>query len=384
MVRKRDRSPTLPLGVYRKPYGYEIRVKRGGRVYFDKAPPDTSYAALELQRTRLLAHVLSTEPSAAPSGTLRRDVDRYLTLSKHLAGYGSQKAHLQAWVTALGDEPRATITRLDVLRVRGEWIAAGVKPKTCNNRVSALRALYHTLDGDDAPTPCDRVKPLPTHRTPAVKVPDALILAVDAQLQDHERRGLLRDRKTRARFRVRAATGRRPSEIMRAQPEDVDLKRRIWTPRDGKGGFTPGIYLTDDMIAAWALFIDAEAWGKFNTGSMAKVLRHCGWSPQVRPYNLRHTVGIALSEAGIDLADVQQMMGHKHQATTRTHYVPVLHSRLQKAAETLEGRLRWTTLPTHATHRAGESRIVGDLKGRNVPTRTRRTRAKVAKKPKKK
>lgn len=52
--------------------------------------------------------------------------------------------------------------------MRDEWITNDVAPKTANNRVSALGTLHRTLDGDDRATPCDRVKPLPVHRTPAI------------------------------------------------------------------------------------------------------------------------------------------------------------------------------------------------------------------------
>jgi integrase len=340
---RRGKRRRLDTGIYEDASGISI-VAYGREV---RMPLGSSRGALLRRRAELIDELVEHDPSigAAP-GTLRRDIPRYLELAKHLADpKQSRRAHLHAWLDVLGDIPRRQITDHQIRKLRGQWLDAGVKPKTCNNRVSALRALYKTLDGPHARTPLDHIQPLPTHRTPAVSVPSAKILEVDAALQEHEARGLLRDRKTRARFRVRAATGRRPSEIMRTQPSDVDLARRIWTPRDGKSGFTPGIYLTDDMLAAWELFIEADAWGPFNTGSMARVLRSCGWSEHVRPYNLRHSVGIALSESGVDLADVQQMMGHKHQQTTRMHYVPVIAHRLQKAAQTLEGRLPWTTVP---------------------------------------
>jgi integrase len=348
-------------------YGKEVRMPLG-----------SSRGQLLRRRAELIDELFEHDPSigAAP-GTLRKDIPRYLDLAKHLADpRQSRRAHLRAWLEPLGDVPRRQITDHQIRKVRGEWLDAKVKPKTINNRVSALRALYKTLDGPQARTPLDHIKPLPSHRTPAVSVPAAHILAVDAKLQEHEAKGLLRDRKTRARFRVRASTGRRPSEIMRAQPEDVDLLRRVWTPRDGKGGFTPGIYLTDDMVAAWELFIEADAWGPFDTYSMARVLRNCGWSEHVRPYNLRHSVGIALSESGIDLADVQQMMGHKHQSTTRAHYVPVINARLEAAGKTLEGRLPWRTVPrdgsTRDMEQGGISSNSERVSGGTTPRKQRR------------
>lgn len=352
---RRGKRVRLDTGVYRDAAGIAIVAKVRDVRREVRVPHDTARAEWLKKRADLLAELVADDPRAAPSGTLHRDIVRYLALVKHLAGWGEQAAHLRAWLPTLGDRQRRSITRADVLTVRGAWIADDIAPKTANNRVSALRALYRTLDGDDRATPCDRVKPLPVHRTPAVAVDPRIIVAVETRLEEHERRGWLRDRKTRARFRVLASTGVRPSELMRAEPRDVDLERRVWTVRDGKGGYRPGLYLTDDMVDAWRLFVGALAWGPFNTGSFAKRLREAGWPADIRPYQLRHSVGIALSEAGVDLADVQQVMGHKHQATTRRHYVPVLESRMQRAMQTLAGRLTWgvSVPPARATRTGG-------------------------------
>jgi len=201
--------------------------------------------------------------------------------------------------------------------------------------------LFHALDGKREPTPVDDV-PLPAiPRRPILTVGPEVVRTVCAKLEQQERTGRLRSAKTRARFMVLASTGVRASELMRAQPADVDLDRRVWLVRDGKGGFRPGLFLNEEMVIAWVIFFAAEAWGEFDTGSMARRLRRHGWPSHIRPYNLRHGVGIGLSEAGIDLADVQAWMGHRSQAMTRAFYVPVLNSRIQKAAEALEGRFGW-------------------------------------------
>jgi hypothetical protein len=132
-----------------------------------------------------------------------------------------------------------------------------------------------------------------------------------------------------------------------AAPADVDLERRVWIPRDGKGGWGPGVYLNDDMLEAWKLFAAVDAWGPFDSGSFAERIRAAGLPPALTPYQLRHTVGIALSEAGIDLQDISQHMGHKRTDTTRRHYVPVLASRLQRASEALNDRkLGWKATET--------------------------------------
>lgn len=281
---------------------------------------------------------LQTDKQKPGRGTLAADAETYERLKRHLASWMERRSEVRAWVKALGDKRRSQITAADVLETRVAWLRAGVAPKTINNRVDTLRNLYRTLDGRKVESPCDEIEDLPVHRTPIQRVSVETILAVDAKLQEHERKGWLRDAKTRARYRVMVSTGRRPSEIARTQPDDVDLSNRIWVPRDGKGGYTPGLYLNDDQWLAWFLFAEAKAWGRFNESAFVRTLRKAGWPEGVRPYQARHTLGITLSEAGIDLDDVGAALGHKRRETTRKHYVPVLGSRMQALSESLSGR----------------------------------------------
>jgi integrase len=218
--------------------------------------------------------------------------------------------------------------------------------------VQSLRHLYRTLDGSKAETPCDDIDDLPVEKTPAVFITPDLVQRVYAELERRDTTKGVYPKKTRARFRVLATTGKRPSELMRAQPDDVDLERRVWITRDGKGGFSPGLYLNDDMLAAWRVFIAVDAWGAFNTNSMARTLRRAGWPAGVRPYNLRHTTWLTASEKGIDLSDIQQGAGHKNLATTRRHYVPVLDSRMQRMSEAIDHRFTFdvpSVVPSHHT-----------------------------------
>jgi integrase len=207
--------------------------------------------------------------------------------------------------------------------------------------VTALRSLYHELDGNDAPTPCDGIKPLTVAKVPPQIIAPQTINVVLANLERQAEAGRPHAAKDRARFMVLASTGKRPCEIMRAEPGDVDLRRRVWVARDAKGGFSPGAYLNDEMVLAWEAFILADAWGPYKTTHFCRRLRLAGWPKGVRPYNLRHSMWIEASERGTDLADIQAGAGHKQIATTRRHYVPVLNSRLQRLSQGLDGRLSW-------------------------------------------
>jgi integrase len=309
-------------------------------------------------------------------GTLAADVDRYLGLVKHLAGWIELRANLRAWVKLHGPKRRTQITEATILETRNRWLRDGLKPKTVNNRVADLNRLWHRLDGKRSPSPCDNVTPLHVHKVPPQRIPDTAVLVVYEQLRTWEAAGTLRDAKSRARFMVYASTGNRPSEIMRAEPSDVDFERRVWNVRDGKGGWSPGIYLNDDMLCAWQLFAKADAWGEFSGNSFVRLIRKAGWPEDVRPYNLRHTVGIALSEFGVDLADIQQHMGHRRIETTRRHYVPVLGSRLQAASELLDHRFGWSSDEDRANT---VPPLIAPPRSNSLQTQDRESRASKAK-----
>jgi integrase len=274
------------------------------------------------------------------SGTLAKDAERYYGLIRHLADWVTRRSEIRAWLPHLGTTPRHMITREDVLRVRGIWVMDGRKPKTINNRVTALRNLFHLLDGDDGPTPCDSIKQLTPEKLPPAIVAESVINRVLDELQRRAEAGHKHAAADRARLMVLASTGKRPCEIERAQPADVDLRRRVWIARDAKGGFCPGVYLNTEMVLAWEAFTLADAWGPF-PDHFPRRLRDAGWPARLRPYNLRHSTWIEASERGNDLSDIQAGAGHKLIATTRRHYVPVLSSRMQRLSESLDGRFGW-------------------------------------------
>lgn len=349
---------TITKGVYHDSNGFEVRIVVGGHTYRERMPKDSTLKELKAKRTEL-ENQGRTDTPRAERGTLRSAAHAYLKRVKHLTSADDCEDHLNAWCLRLGDVLRHRITEQDVLDARDAWREAGLSPKTINNRVGTLRNLYHRLDGKKAKTPCDELAQLPTSKTIIQRVSDALLRKIDRTLQQREQDPTKQfdGAKTRARFRVFVSTGKRPCEIMRAQPGDVDLKARVWVPRDAKGGYCAGVVLNDDQLAAWRLFIAAGAWGPFNHGNFGRVIRHAGWPQGVRPYQARHTTWITASEKGIDLSDIAAGAGHTDVRLTRRMYVPVLNSRLARLSEALAGRFGgWPRVPKSRTAKKSHRR----------------------------
>ncbi len=276
-------------------------------------------------------------------GTFAHDVPRRLTQLEGRASFASDRSHLRAWLPFVGPLKRTVIRASHIRAAFIAWSAAGKSPRTIRHRRRVLRELYQGLDGAHARPPLKGVKvpkPEDPHPTP---VPLVTIQRVAASLKrgktGKKRHGPTRTlaftryaepAKARARFLVRATTGQRPSQIMRAKPADVDLVRRIWFVRAGKGGHGIPLPLTPDMVRAWKAFASADAWGPFDSRSFAKTLRRHGWPKGIRPYNLRHTFAIDHLLAGTSIGDLQGLLGHRQIETTRKFYGPVLLALLKK------------------------------------------------------
>ena len=80
-----------------------------------------------------------------------------------------------------------------------------------------------------------------------------------------------------------------------------------------------------------------DAWGKFSQSSVYKSWKKACRDAKVacfNPYKLRHAYATALRAPGMDLADVQELMGHKSPKTTQ-RYAAVAPKKLAAAAHLL-------------------------------------------------
>lgn len=286
-------------------------------------------------------------------GTVAADIERVLPQRKELASWTDYCTNLRAWIPIIGARHRETVEKADVRNAVGLWIDQGYAARSINNRISALRQFYKICDGEDAATPCDGIRWLKPPKAAKQLVRIEIVNRVCARLLERHaawrsvrtgpgRPGGQHALKDRARLMVMSACGKRPAEVGRAEPSDLDLERRVWYDRAAKDGDSPGLYLNDEMLYAWQEFINADAWGEFSEdGHFARRLHDAGWPTGVKPYNVRHSVWTDASERGADLADIQVGAGHKRIETTRKHYVPVLRSRVQKLSELVDHRHGW-------------------------------------------
>jgi|SRR5262245_37812125 len=328
----------LAKGIYRDAYGISIVISVNGKPQEERAEADTPLDKLIARRKRLIGQLAENRAPERVRGSLARDVVQYLKRLKGLEGYKAEKSHLRAWLHRWPTIKRWQITSEMIEFAIADWRNMGYSARTIRHRCRALESLFHRLDGSRAPTPFDDVKVPAKPKPRPVSVPDGLIAEVARNLHRNELAGTLRDGKTRARFLVRATTGRRPCEIMRAKPEDLQLEQRLWFPRTAKGGINTAIRLNDEQLAAWQLFVAANAWGEYDDRSFAKTLYRNGWPKSIKPKNLRHSTAVALRIRGADLVDIQEQLGHASIQTTTEHYLHVIPERQAETSARLDGR----------------------------------------------
>jgi len=333
------RRTRIAEGVYRDRWGVAATVKVGRIQRERRFPAEESLDRIKSWQIQTRAELDGEKDDEAPKtptrGTFADDLPRYLKQIAGRVSYKSDRSHLMAWIPLIGTTKRSAIKAAHVRVAIATWQTAKKSARTIRHRVRVLRELYQTLDGAHVKSPTKGVKlprPDDPHPTP---VPLALIRKVAKSLKAGKRhaKGYGDDSDLcYARFLVRATTGQRPSQIMRAVPADVDLKRKVWFVRAGKRGHAIPLPLNAEMLRAWKTFAQAKAWGKFDTRSFSKTIRRHGWPTGTRPYALRHTFAIDLLRGGADLGDVQGLLGHRQIDTTRRFYAPILLSRLKRAS----------------------------------------------------
>lgn len=345
----RGKRQRIADGVYLDKYGVSAIVRvRPFPAKEHRFPSDTPIDEIQAWRHRIRGELLEErqkdkDAPAPAAGTFMRDIERYLKTIKSRVAFKSDRSHLRAWLPFLSRLTRRQITPTILRSAIDAWTADKKSARTILHRRRVLREMYAEL-APRSPLPLDQV----TWPTPATPHPTPVPMATIRKVAKSLKRGLTITKRhgpartlaetqvpespqTYARFLVRATTWQRPGQIMRATPEDVDLRRKIWFVRPAKGGNAIPLPLSAPAVHAWRLFIQANAWGAFDLRSFAKTLRRHGWPKNVRPYNLRHTGAIDFLRQGGSLDDLQGLLGHRQIETTRRHYGPILLARLRKA-----------------------------------------------------
>lgn len=152
-----------------------------------------------------------------------------------------------------------------------------------------------------------------------------------------------------------ATTGTRPSQLKRLAKSCIDLRRRLVDISGGKGGEPIIQAMNAEQLVAWRAFIDADAFGDYDSTKFARELRAAGWPTGIRPYNLKHAIGMLLAADGAEPSDIQAWFGHTDLKTTRI-YTGVPVQRMRRLSAQLDHRFGWATSPAAVPRTNGGTR----------------------------
>jgi len=265
--------------------------------------------------------------ATVPGGSFAADIQTYLARVSAMPTYHQRAAHLELWAQELGrDRARHSITTAEIDAVMQRWLTTpstpakgrpsgpeGIAPATVRKRRISLLALFHKLDGKDAPNPV-RASSAPRAPKPEARGLDYATIATILQAMPES---LAKRRAT-----VIAYTGLPPGMLARVQRSDLHLAAatlRVAARRKGAGVAARTIPLSPLAVDAFRAFDDAKAYGAFTVQNVNLSFQRACRKVDVHGvtlYDLRHAFGAQLYRVTHDLATVGRFLLHANLVTT--------------------------------------------------------------------
>lgn len=250
--------------------------------------------------------------------------------------------HLRMWrffVEQKGVQQLADLKRGYILEYVDHRLNKGCYVTGVNNDLRNLRSFLLFLQDKGYAVPQTLL------RIPSLKQPDALPKYLtdeqvrklrkeversvrEARLASHHRLALL----VRAAFYLLWQGGMRMGEVEELRLEDLDLKQKRLSVRDGKGRKDRTVYLTETAIRALQDYLAVRGEGSgdhvflyrnapLKQDLIRSHLRNAGEKASVKvyPHRLRHTCATQLLNAGCCITSIQRFLGHKELANTMVY-----------------------------------------------------------------
>lgn len=309
---------------------YEVYGRVGGVQFSRRFPLETPPAVMLAWRRQQVDERRAAQPRYR-RGDIGGLVSRFLELEtgRRRIDFEDLLGH---WVRAMGDRPGVMLTSAAIQQQLDTWKVQGVSASSLNHRRQALRTLFARME-PGLPNPVDATKPCKLPEPERRAVPEEVVAKVFAAMPESV---------TKVRLQIICHTGVRHSELMRLTSDDVvDAEGGSYVyVRSGKGGLPRAVPLHAEAREAFRRLDALGGWGVFSQSSMHKswlaACRAAGVGQHYRPYDLRHRFATRLRELGADLADVQELLGHRDVRTTR-RYAPVVQAKLVPLVNALMG-----------------------------------------------
>ena len=254
--------------------------------------------------------------------------------------------------------PLHEIDTKDINRFVAEQKRAGSSNSTIKHRLQTLRSTINLADDNGYIVPDPKYPKLKTTRGRTRVLSDDEMLAVENELHPDKNFGNYHISEDARRFRQDAydlwilfcGTGARFTEISKLEWSQVNLTNRTILLYRPKVDNETVLVMTDkvfDVLSRRAqrphsrryVFTGRNGQAREYSGAaIRKAIRRAGLGPDVTPHVIRHTVATRLLESGLNIQEVQHIMGHADQNTTARYLHASTQMSAKRAAEVLNGR----------------------------------------------
>jgi integrase/recombinase XerC len=282
---------------------------------------------------------------------MRNQIDqfiKYLTIEKGASehtcrGYLNDLSHLEGFISASGlypvsDRGEVDVSRIDrdIIRIYLRALFRSNKKSSIARKLASIRSFFQYLvrNGIISKNPAKGVATPKTERyIPVTLTIDETFRMLDAP--DKSNPLGLRDR---AILELLYSSGIRVGELTQLNCDDVDLELGIIKVL-GKGKKERIVPIGSKAIEAikdyfrkrefssgngpeGPLFINTRS-GRLTDRSVRRIVekygKKCGPGRSITPHVLRHTFATHLLDAGADLRDIQELLGHVSLSTTQKY-----------------------------------------------------------------
>ena len=270
---------------------------------------------------------LSTEKNASPHTcrNYRKDLEQF-------------EGFLKSSGTALSPQGEVVIERVDRMAIRKylSFLHRRNKKSSIARKLSTLRSFFKYLVREEIIS-ANPAKPVPTPKVekllPTVLTVDEAFRLVESPSK--EDKSMEAESRDRAFMELLYSSGIRVSELVGLNLDRVDLDLGIVKVL-GKGRKERIVPVGSKAIEALKAYLEVRGvvedksplfvnlrGGRLTARSVARLVkkyaRHSGIFRKVGPHSLRHTFATHLLDAGADLREIQEMLGHVSLSTTQRY-----------------------------------------------------------------
>lgn len=337
------------MGVYKPKHSknYIAVFMHKGKWFRKSTKTSDKQKALEIEKQYRKEFI--TEKGVKQTTTIGKALDAYLESKEGTANYKNIPRHIEV-LTAffMRSTPLNELETKDITRFVAEQKKKKASPSTIKHRLQTLRSAITLADDSGYLVPELKYPKLETKRGRTRVLSDEEIQAVLDELHPDKQFDNWHIGDEARRFRQDAydlwvifcGTGARFTEISKLEWSQINLRNRTIQLYRSKVDNESNLVMTDavyevfkrrsgNKLSPTYVFPNRKGEARGYTGTaIRKAIKRAGLK-DVTPHCIRHTVATRLLESGLNIQEVQHVMGHADQTTT-TRY---LHASTQLAAK---------------------------------------------------